>query len=443
MRRKTTAEFIAEATALHNGRWDYGLTEYVNAKTKLTIGCPEHGAFAQTPDAHLSQGQGCPRCAGNVQLTTADFIEKSLAKHGDRWDYSRANYTRWDGEVTLGCSEHGWFTQRAGTHLSGKGCRECRTDKARTRGRTQAAEAAELFVSRVHAKRSTVYEFPHIDREYQNAHSKVTAICPEHGMWKAEANNHLQGHGCPECANDDRRARGLDVIAAAAAGFAAKAQAIHGITYGYAHVDYSRANRHVLITCYVHGDFPMTPNKHLSGQGCPLCNSVPTSKPEQALRELLRAVLDGVNSDHTIRVDVPGYIAPKNARPGIQVDAFGTIPDDDRRVAVEYDGAWFHGEWGPSGPKQVRRDVRQTHAMLDAGWLVVRVREQSGRLHLPFVDVEHPNLLQFHHEWGASLVPVVAEIAAWLADQRCQGCGYRVNALGHQRKCDYGESSWV
>jgi len=53
--------------------------------------------------------------------------------------------------------------------------------------------------------------------------------------------------------------------------FLDKAKKIHGDKFDYAKVDYRTAKTKVIITCREHGDFLVTPNNHLSGNGCPKC----------------------------------------------------------------------------------------------------------------------------------------------------------------------------
>jgi len=53
--------------------------------------------------------------------------------------------------------------------------------------------------------------------------------------------------------------------------FLAEAKEIHKDRYIYDKVDYVNDSTKVTITCRTHGDFSQTPNKHLKGQGCPLC----------------------------------------------------------------------------------------------------------------------------------------------------------------------------
>jgi hypothetical protein len=62
-RTKTSDEFISEANKIHNNKYIYNLTEYIDCKNKVKIICPVHGEFEQTPDAHINGKQGCPKCS--------------------------------------------------------------------------------------------------------------------------------------------------------------------------------------------------------------------------------------------------------------------------------------------------------------------------------------------------------------------------------------------
>lgn len=61
MAKLTTEEFIKKAREVHGDRYDYSKVVSVSSKEKITIICPEHGEFLQSPQKHLS-GQGCPNC---------------------------------------------------------------------------------------------------------------------------------------------------------------------------------------------------------------------------------------------------------------------------------------------------------------------------------------------------------------------------------------------
>lgn len=69
----TTAAFIAKARARRGNRFDYSKVDYVNANTRVTIVCPEHGDFQQTPGCHI-RGDNCPKCgraSSSAKLTGA------------------------------------------------------------------------------------------------------------------------------------------------------------------------------------------------------------------------------------------------------------------------------------------------------------------------------------------------------------------------------------
>lgn len=53
--------------------------------------------------------------------------------------------------------------------------------------------------------------------------------------------------------------------------FINKAKSIHGDKYDYSKVEFVNTKTKVCIICPEHGEFWQTPEKHLSGQGCPSC----------------------------------------------------------------------------------------------------------------------------------------------------------------------------
>ena len=61
----TTESFIEKAKIVHGDKYDYSKTEYKGYDEKITITCPIHGDFEQTPDSHL-QGSGCRMCSNKL-----------------------------------------------------------------------------------------------------------------------------------------------------------------------------------------------------------------------------------------------------------------------------------------------------------------------------------------------------------------------------------------
>ena len=60
--QKETEQFIEEARKVHGDKYDYSKADYQGGRVKVCIICPEHGEFMQEPANHLS-GRGCPKCA--------------------------------------------------------------------------------------------------------------------------------------------------------------------------------------------------------------------------------------------------------------------------------------------------------------------------------------------------------------------------------------------
>jgi len=75
--RKTTKEFIEEATQIHNNKYDYCNTNYFDSGQKVEIICPKHGLFEQLPHVHL-RGSGCRKCINTalVGWSRSDFIKR-------------------------------------------------------------------------------------------------------------------------------------------------------------------------------------------------------------------------------------------------------------------------------------------------------------------------------------------------------------------------------
>jgi hypothetical protein len=59
------------------------------------------------------------------KLTTERVIKDFRRVHGDRYDYSKVEYETGEKKVTIICPDHGEFQQSPRSHKSGAGCRKC------------------------------------------------------------------------------------------------------------------------------------------------------------------------------------------------------------------------------------------------------------------------------------------------------------------------------
>ena len=275
MRKKlTTEQFIEKAKKIHGNKYDYSKVNYINNNTDICIICPKHGEFRQKPKGHL-EGKGCKECAKEIlsenrKMDTEEFIKRAKKIHGDKFDYSKTDLKNRNekGEICIICPIHGEFWQKPSSHLCGKGCKKCK-------GLEKTTEEFIEQAKKVHGDKFDYSKVKYIDTKH-----KIIIICPKHGEFLQNPRNHLDGQGCPFCRAESvgkRTSLSLD-------SFIEKANKIHNNKYDYSMMNYKHSKEKVCIICPIHGEFWQKPYKHLSGQGCPICNE---SKLEEKTRILL------------------------------------------------------------------------------------------------------------------------------------------------------------
>jgi very-short-patch-repair endonuclease len=162
---------------------------------KVMIICNDHGIFEQTPSNHITHKQGCPLCGGHCLSNTTEFIEKSIKKHGDKYDYSKVNYINNNTKVLIICKEHCEYEQTPQSHLFGHGCKDCGIETMKTKQKTNFDD----FIINANIKHKNKYEYSQMN--YINAREKIKIICKEHGEFEQTPDSHLRGCGCPYCVN--------------------------------------------------------------------------------------------------------------------------------------------------------------------------------------------------------------------------------------------------
>lgn len=247
-RKKTTEEFILDAKKVHGDKYDYSISNYINARTKITINCRKHNNFKQYPNSHLS-GHGCKKCfIESKYKTIEEFIKEAKEIHGDKYDYSLVNYKGNDTNVKIICKEHGVFEQIVNNHLNGANCPFCANKKVTT----------ETFI--IKAKKIHGDKYDYSLSEYLDYHTPMKIICKKHGIFEQTSYKHLNSKGCNRCL-------GRKVITE---DFINKTKEIHGDKYDYSNVIYINSQTPVKIICKKHGEFEQIPNNHITfGNGCP------------------------------------------------------------------------------------------------------------------------------------------------------------------------------
>lgn len=123
--RKDLRELLEECHSMHNNKYKYNFANYTSVNKKYEIICPKHGSFMQRLSSHLS-GVGCKKCAKTK--TTQQFIEDAKLVHNDKFDYSVVEYVNSHIKINIICRQHGIFSMRPHSHLSGNGCPTCATE---------------------------------------------------------------------------------------------------------------------------------------------------------------------------------------------------------------------------------------------------------------------------------------------------------------------------
>lgn len=263
----TTEDFIQKAKEKHGDKYDYSKVIYKRSCEKISIKCPIHGLYEQIANDHL-KGSGCPSCGAKSawdvrgRMTTKSFVEKSKTIHGDKYDYSKSVYRGSKQKLIITCREHGDFEVSPNNHLCGCGCNKC---KAKKNGDFRR-KSPELFVKEAKRIHNDKYDYSLVN--YTGLNAKIQIICLLHGMFEQSAGSHILGNGCPKCANEKLSLQ----FRSDKECFIEKAKVVHGNFYDYKNVKYINSKTNVDIICPKHGIFSQTPNRHLSGSGCPKCS---------------------------------------------------------------------------------------------------------------------------------------------------------------------------
>ena len=429
-------EFINRATKVHNNKYDYDNVNYIRSNIKVSITCPIHGDFEQTPTCHLN-GQGCPKCANIEKYTKEDFINKANTIHNFKYDYSRVEYINSDTKICIICPEHGEFWQIPHSHLKGIGCPICgqiksaksRSDKKQqeflslidstnirllgdynkgeTKIKVQCKECEHIWESTPHSiksghgcpkcaisKRSKQQTKTHVQfieelklinnniliiSEYTGSKNKINCECLICGNKFSILPGHLlHGVGCKQCAINKRRISKEEFIS--------RANNKHNNKYDYSKINFVDMSTKIEIVCPIHGSFWQEPASHIIGNGCPRC------KDSVGEKEIFR-ILNKYNVSF-----IPQYCLPLQNH-NYLIDF--VIEFENKQFFIEYNGLqhykpieFFGGN--KSFLRQCKRDYEvQEYCKLNN----IELLEISYEL--PFEEIEK-TLIEHFNKWKIS-----------------------------------------
>jgi hypothetical protein len=270
--KATTEKFIEKATEKHGNKFDYSKVIYKTCKDKVKIICTidGHGEFETTPDSHLQTQGACQKCryetiASKRKKPQDMFISQAKEKHGEKYDYSKVKYKNHTTKITIICSTHGEFEQKAGNHLRGDGCIKCAGIYS---------PSTDEWIEKVKEKHGND-RFDYSKVEYINAYTEIIIGCKTCGKYfKQTPTSHMNSEiGCDWCRK--KHVYTTDE-------FIEEAKKIHGDRFDYSKVDYKSATEPIIIICGVHGEFLQTPSDHKNqGSGCKKCSNVYSPSTEE------------------------------------------------------------------------------------------------------------------------------------------------------------------
>lgn len=203
MQDKKTLDFIDKAQKKHGNKYEYSYVSYLNANSKITIICPEHGVFSQKASSHLS-GHGCKKCGQNLitqKLKTAftysleQFFDKLIAKghYNDQYDYSKFVYVKSGIKSIIIDKKYGTehlITPNALIQTNAK----CSIENA--------ADKTLFCIKQFEEVHGNKYDYSLM--KYTNEKTKVIIICPEHGKFSQTPDSHRKGSGCVYCYRENK-----------------------------------------------------------------------------------------------------------------------------------------------------------------------------------------------------------------------------------------------
>jgi very-short-patch-repair endonuclease len=361
--RSNTEEFVENAIKIHGDKYDYSKVNYKTAIEKVIIVCKEHGEFEQTPSDHLNNKYGCPTCAnyykGKTKMNACKnkFVENAIKIHGDKYDYSKSNYTGAGNKLIITCKEHGDFEQQPNNHLYGKGCYECGISKFVNSRRSNIDE----FIQKATEVHGDTYDYSLV--EYISVNTKVKIICKTHGEFLQTPYHHYTGQGCDLCGIEKARQK----MTSNTDDFIQKAIQKHGDKYDYSRVEYINCKNNIIITCKNHGDFYQQPSNHLGGQGCPLCVNKTEAKLYEQLLPIYPSLLSQFKQDWCMKLYHRIYHLPYDF----------CIPE--LKIIIELDGPQHFRQimnW-KSPEEQQENDKYKEECANQNGYSVIRLLQED------------------------------------------------------------------
>jgi len=116
-------------------------------------------------------------------------------------------------------------------------------------------------------------KYDYSEVSFKNVESMISIRFKEHGVFKQRLFSHLKGFNCPKCG----RVSTTKILKHNEKRFKSDGEKAHGDKYDYSKVKYVNAHKNVTIICPKHNEFSQKPASHIRGVGCPQCGTDSTA----------------------------------------------------------------------------------------------------------------------------------------------------------------------
>ena len=205
--KQTTEAFIERAKSIHGNKYDYSLTEYKSAHSKIKFKCNRCGGIIEQQACdHLRTQGGCRKCGEKEsheprKLTEKQFWESVLNYNKEKnWnlDFSKSIFKGLNSLITFKCPIHGDISKKARELYKGHGCQKCGCEA----NGIKARKSTEQFIKDAKKVHGDYYDYSEVD--YKTAFTKIKIIDPEYGPFFMAPNSHLNGQGFGKISNGEK-----------------------------------------------------------------------------------------------------------------------------------------------------------------------------------------------------------------------------------------------
>jgi very-short-patch-repair endonuclease len=337
-------------------------------------------------------GSGCSICANKLIKKDLNSFSAQNPELLREWDYAKNTKVSPDEVASgshqkvwwIGLCNHNWCASIA-HRVAGKGCPVC-ANRTVIQGVNDLATTHPDIAKEFHPTKNGSFT---VNRLVANSHKNVWWIDSYGHEWITNPHHRTTGTGCPVCVGK-QIVVGFNDLASLVPAISAEWHPTKNGTLTPQDVTVG-SGRKVWWLCKENHEYETVISSRVSkGVSCSRCSETSTSKIQQAFHKELSAVIPDLVCDTRLPIAF-------SKRKSMSVD----MVSDVLKVVIEYDGRYYHS--GQRSKKLLQwhldHDRDKTQALLDAGYRVVRIRE-NGLAHL---SMNTDNVLELDYQYGDSM----------------------------------------